>query len=160
MIVADVIRKFMELVEIDPSHNASEYTYLYNITESELSVDYIKLYCTENFECTEKPYTEFKYKALLIKEAENKHYYVSPTALISKNGKNLGRVTYAAVPNQKTFGDESSYPDKYLKILALGMCAEFCLQQGLWEEAKIWNDQYKNQIMWMFSDRLRGINIE
>ena len=49
MIVEDVIRKFMELAEIDPSHNISEYLYLYNIIESELSTDYIKLYCTENF---------------------------------------------------------------------------------------------------------------
>lgn len=160
MIVEDVIRKFMELAEIDPSHNISEYVYLYNIVESELSTDYIKLYCTENFECTEKPYIEFKYKALLIKEAENKYYYVSPTALVSKNGKNLGKVTYAAIPNHKTYDDESSYPDRYLKILAFGMCAEFYLQLGMYEEAKEWNTKYKNQIVWMLRDRQRGINIE
>lgn len=107
-----------------------------------------------------KPYNEFRYGAYRITKVENHNYALRPDAIISTDGNNLGKVTYSIVSNCKTFEDESSYPDRYLKIIALGMCAEYCLAMGNYAEAKIWCDSYKHQLLGMFRDRREGIIVE
>ena len=55
-------------------------------------------------------------------------------------------VKYYYTPDEKDFHSQCTYGVEYINILKYGVASEYCLVTGDFEQAKIYNDKYKEII--------------
>ena len=59
-----------------------------------------------------------------------------------------GTIHYRIVPRQYDFTEEIDYTDLEVpkKVIVYGASAEFCLSEGLFDEAVVWHEKYREQL--------------
>ena len=124
----------------------------FNLVENELALDYLPLHAEDVFE-TETgrlEFAAFKFAPVRIVRVMNEigesvRFSVFPEYLKTEVGKLTVRYTYT--PNEKGIGGESDYVLHVSeRLFVYGILAEYCLGEGMFEEASIWDKKYKDAI--------------
>lgn len=129
-----------------------------NLVLCELAEEYLPLTTKETLFVNEiVPYTQFCKSPLQIISAYqngNIKYVYRP------NGVDFGvtgnvDVEYSYRPENKEFLDEVEIGSGQLseRILAYGVCAEYCLLSGDYEESQIWDKRYKDNLLGALSKK-------
>ena len=121
---------------------------IFNLIEQELALEYFPLYTEEEWKHYPKVYyKEYSKRPIRITSCENTTYQLHEQYIITKNKKPLGRVEYQYLPDEKIhITDLTEYDETFLYIYMYGIISEYCLQQGNYDEAYIWNMKYKTTI--------------
>ena len=124
----------------------------YNLVESELAVDYLPLYAEDEMwtETGAVFYTELSKKAVRIVAVTDENgngapYKIFPEYIKTQPGKI--RVRYSYVPSEKNLEGNSEYHLYACKhLLVYGVAYEYCLANGLFEDAGVWEKKYRHAI--------------
>ena len=157
MTVKEVIKSSAELLGIELTDENIEYWLnAYNNVENELAMDYFHLRSADKVLIKENKikYSDLGKNAWRIMGVYdcNNHdlmYKLCPTYIgfAKKENEKYCFVCYCYVPQEKDIDDISDFDVGMFKdILKYGVCSEYCLVQGKFEEAKIWDSKYKNLI--------------
>lgn len=124
----------------------------FNLVENELALDYLPLYAEDVFETKtgRLEFAAFKFAPVRIvrvmnQEGESVRFSVFPEYVKTEVGKWTVRYTYT--PETKLIGGESDYVLQVSqRLLVYGVLAEYCLGEGMFEEATIWDKKYKEAV--------------
>ena len=171
MTVREVIKSSAELLCIDlTDKNIVNFIHCYNLVENELALDYLPLRAVEKVLIKENKiqYTDLKNKAVRIldiqsvldRQNEEIKYKLFPEYIeLAKNyNGHCFFVRYNYAPKEKAIDDNCDYSLMYEDILKYGVCSEYCLMQGDFEQSAIWSNKYKKAInMSYFSWKIKEI---
>ena len=124
----------------------------FNIVENELALDYLPLHAEDVFESEtgRLEFAAFKFAPVRIVRVMNEaresvRFSVYPEYLKTEVGKLTVRYTYT--PEEKTIDGKSDYV-LYAseRLFVYGILAEYCLGEGLFEEASAWDKKYKEAL--------------
>jgi len=129
-----------------------------NLVLCELAEEYLPLTAKETLYVNEiAPYSQFNKSPLQIISARqngNVKYIYRP------DGVEFGitgevEVEYSYRPDKKEFLDEIEIGSTQLseRILSYGVCAEYCLLAGEYEEAQVWDKRYKDNLLGALSKK-------
>lgn len=157
MTVKEVIQSSAELLDIElTAKNIELFVECYNLVENELALEYFPLRTVDKVLIKDNKikYDELERKAWQIMGVHNCDSHELKYKLCQKhigfakkeNGKYCW-VRYCYVPQEKTVDGISVFDEGMFKdILKYGVCAEYCLINADWEQAKLWSDKYKKSI--------------
>lgn len=154
MLVKDLIDRAIELLGIEAS-KTDRLLLLnsYNLIEVELAMDYLPLTKSEVIQmCDSKIYysdfskNPIRVKGVFVAPQVSAKYHSFPEYIAVISAANSAVVDYSYIPDQKKEGDISDYADSCKLLFEYGICSEYCLQIGDYEQASIWNSRYSNQI--------------
>ena len=176
MLVSDVIGQalaFLDMEEYLEKFNAGgddgdeEYTraiaalvHCFNAVEDELARGYFPLVCTEqitvsggSFYYTSLSRTPVKILRL-TRDGRAAKFVTEPEYLAAKDGEYT--VEYAYCPPAKSLGDSSDYDESKVgsRLIAYGICAEYCLITGAYEASECWEARYVRE-----TERLRPLPV-
>lgn len=124
----------------------------FHTIENELALDYLPLYAEE--ELVSKTgavyFSELDHAAVRIVEVLDGYgnvlkFQLFPQYLKTQPGKL--KIRYSYTPERKTVDGESDFNlHASARLFAYGMAAEYAIQNGLFEEAGIWDRKYKEAI--------------
>lgn len=158
MQVKEIIELTALLLGEDLTENIKDQDLLlkcYNLVEQELATDYFPILEVDKFfNISDKIYyKDFSRKAYMLKGIQDFHgdsvsFRLTPEYinLIKNYDGGTFFVKYYYIPEEKTLYSHSTYGAEYIHILKYGIAAEYCLMQGNFELAKIYNDKYKERI--------------
>lgn len=127
----------------------------YNLVEQELATDYFPILEVEKFFHVKDKiyYKDFSKKPYMLKGIQDFHgdsvnFRLAPEYinLIKNYDGGTFFVKYYYIPDTKELYSTCTYGAEYISILKYGVAAEYCLANGDFEQAKIYNDKYKERI--------------
>lgn len=127
----------------------------YNLVEQELATDYFPILEVDKFFHVEDKiyYKDFSRKGYMIKgvqdfRGDKVNYVLRLEYLELQKNYDGGTffVKYYYTPDEKDFHSQCTYGVEYINILKYGVASEYCLATGDFEQAKIYNDKYKEII--------------
>lgn len=124
----------------------------YNSVEAELALDYLPLHAEEVLRTTTgalqfSVFSHSPVRILSIKneKGENVEYSIYPKYV--KTGAGTYTITYTYTPEKKTIDEEGEFgismPEQ---LLLYGVLAEYCMAEGMFEDASAWDKKYKDAI--------------
>ena len=130
----------------------------FHLVENEIALDYFPLKCTEKVAVKEGRI----YYSELSRAPANVHRIMSGGRVISftlfpeyaelKEQASEAEVLYSYIPSEKGINEISDFSGKIsARLMAFGVCAEYCLSRGRCDEAEAWEKRYR--------DALRAANI-
>ena len=128
----------------------------YNLVEQELATDYFPILEVDKFFHVEDKiyYKDFSRKGYMIKgvqdfRGDKVNYVLRLEYLELQKNYDGGTffVKYYYTPDEKDFHSQCTYGVEYINILKYGVASEYCLVTGDFEQAKIYNDKYKEIII-------------
>ena len=130
----------------------------YNAVEDELSRGYFPLVCSEQITVSGG---KFYYTALsrtpvkimrLLKNGRTSGFRTEPEYLAAGDGDYI--IEYAYCPLEKSLQDSSDYDETTVgaRLIAYGVCAEYCLITGAYEASECWEARYVRE-----TERLRPL---
>ena len=151
--VADGVERYLEGEESEEGKKDAELLLqCFNHVENELALDYLPL--TEEEETYSSTgvlfFADLSRAAARILRVEDEKgnslkFRLFPDHLQTQAGKL--KVIYAYAPEEKTMDGESDYQTEVSERLFIyGMAAEYAIENGLFEEAGIWDRKYKDAI--------------
>lgn len=156
MRVSEVIELSALLLDIELTDDIrKDLVRCYNLVEQELATDYFPILDVEKFfNVADKIYyKDFSRNAYMIKGIQDFHgdkvnYILRSEYLELQKNYNGGTffVKYYYIPDAKELYSTCTYGAEYISILKYGVAAEYCLANGDFEQAKIYNDKYKENI--------------
>lgn len=168
MTVRKVIELSAELLGVElTEENTATLLDCYNLVENELATDYFPLRTVDKVLIKENKinYANLQRQAYRImgvcdensKEVKYKIYPQYMTIDKKYNGKYC-LVRYAYVPKEKKIDDISEFDEGMFKdTLKYGVCAEYCILQGDYEQSSLWTEKYKKEInMYWFKWKVKG----
>lgn len=166
MTVKEVIEKSAELLGIElTDENTESLLTAYKIVENELAFDYFPLRAVDKVLIKGKQirYEELKNKAwriMNVQDFQNDEvkYRLYPEYIeLAKNyNGHYFFVRYNYIPKEKSIEDNCDYDGRYEQVLKYGVCVEYCLAQGNFELASIFNDKYKSLIKERYGKKNKG----
>lgn len=125
----------------------------YNLVENEVALDYFPLKKDEEFETDGVlPYTAFAFAPSEILQVTGESgsplsYECRPDELVlPKNAKRV-HVFYTYSPKEKEWGDDAEIAGRAsVRLLSYGVCCEFCLTNGQYGEAAMWEKKYREAL--------------
>lgn len=127
----------------------------YNLVEQELATDYFPILEVDKFfHVDDKIYfKDFSRKAYMLKGVQDFHgdsvsFRLTPEYinLIKNYDGGTFFVKYYYIPEEKELYSHCTYGAEYISILKYGVAVEYCLQQGNFDLAAIYNQKYKERI--------------
>lgn len=168
MTVRKVIEESAELLGVEfTDKNLEFWLNAYNNVENELSMDYFPLRAVDKVLITENKvkYGDLKrtaWRIMGVHDCDNHElkYKLYPTYMAfakKDNGKHCF-VRYCYVPKEKKIDGISEFDEGVFKnTLKYGVCAEYCLVQGDFEQASLLTERYKKVInMYWFKWEVKG----
>lgn len=156
MTVKEVVELSAELLGIElTDENTEELLTCYNFVENELAMDYFPLRTLDMVLIKENEikYADLKNKAwriinVLDFQNDEVKYRLYPEYIELKKNYNghYFFVRYNYIPKEKVIDDNCDYDDRYKQVLKYGVCAEYCLMQGNFELASMFDNKYKDGI--------------
>lgn len=156
MKVKEVIELSAELLGIElTEENTATLLDCYNLVENELAMDYFPLRAVDKVLIKENKikYADLKNKAwriinVLDFQNDEVKYRLYPEYIELKKNYNghYFFVRYNYIPKEKVIDDNCDYNDRYKQVLKYGVCAEYCLMQGNFELASMFDNKYKDGI--------------
>lgn len=125
----------------------------YNLVENEIALDYLPLTVEERVSSSDGKcfYTAFSKTPISILSVTDDRgnklpYEIFPEYLTTSAGDVY--VTYTYAPESKNANSPCSYSGRVSKrLLAYGVATEYCLINGLYEEAVMWDKKYKDALL-------------
>ena len=156
MKVSEVIELSAVLLDIELTEEVkNDLLKCYNLVEQELATDYFPILEVDKFFNVEDKiyFKDFTRKPYLIRgiqdfRGDKVDYRINPAYIEIKKNYDGGTffVKYYYIPAEKSLYSTCTYGAEYVSILKYGSAAEYCLQQGNFELAKIYSDKYKERI--------------
>lgn len=156
MKVSEVIELSALLLDIELTEDIrNNLVRCYNLVEQELATDYFPILEVDKFFHVEDKiyYKDFSRKPYMLKGIQDFHgdsvgFKLAPEYINLIKNYNGGTffVKYYYLPEDKELYSNSTYGAEYISILKYGIAAEYCLANGNFEQAKIYNDKYKERI--------------
>ena len=150
--VLDEVEGYLSGTSTEGEAQANALLRCFNLVENEVALDYLPLLAEDEME-TE---TGTIYYAKLSREAArvvgvwDEWGNAVPFTLFPdylKTQPNKVRVRYTYLPREKTFKDKSDFTlQASVRLFAYGVAAEYALASGLFEEAAVWDQKYKDAI--------------
>ena len=125
-----------------------------NLVYKEVACDYLPLVRKQTFETSNGAisYADFDKVLQDVKEIRDAYgksvkFYVLPDGLETVSGTVC--VKYAYVPSDCGFFEELDYKSGKIgeRVFAYGTAAEYCMISGLYEDALIWEQRYKDALL-------------
>ena len=150
--VLDEVQKYFNGIDSTGENTASVLRQCFNLVQNELALDYLPI-IREDETYTQTGVIPF---SLLSKEpvkildvtdgkGESVEYTMFPEYVKSQPGKL--KIVYTYVPDDKDFEQVAEASQQAsTRLFAYGMAAEYCLANGLFEEANIWDKKYRDSI--------------
>lgn len=169
MTVRKVIEESAELLGVELTDgNLETLLNAYNNVENELAMDYFPLRAVDKVLITENKvkYGDLQRQAwriMGVHDCDNHElkykFYPTYMAFAKKdNGKHCF-VRYCYVPQEKTIDGISEFDEGVFKdTLKYGVCAEYCVQVGCFENASIFSEEYKRHIKEIYFYKRIGKN--
>ena len=176
MLVSDVIGQALAFLDMDEylekfraggDDSDEEYNraigallHCFNAVEDELARGYFPLVCSEkikvsggSFYYTALSRTPVKILRLLSGNRAVK-FFTEPEYLAAKDGEYT--IEYAYCPLEKSLDDSSDYDESAVgsRLIAYGVCAEYCLITGAYEASECWEARYVRE-----TERLRPLPV-
>ena len=132
----------------------------YRLVENEIALDYFPLKTVETLTAAngKLPYADFSYAPVNVTRVTNAKgggtlaFEFYPDHLRMSEKAERVEVEYSFAPAEKELEDEPSFPECISpRLIAMGVCAEFCLSRGQYAEAAAWEER--------FHDALHAVNI-
>lgn len=147
MKVVEIIKDCAEILDVKLTEaTLDDMVHCFNVVENEIAIEYCPLILTETFQTKDGNvnYSDFKQKVLRIiqihdDDGNNVAYTLSPSYV--KADQNKFNVQYAYCPGEKRLIDSSDLGEDMRLPLKYGVCCEYCLTQGDFEEAKVWYEK-------------------
>jgi hypothetical protein len=162
MRVSEVIELSALLLDIELTDDIrKDFVRYYNLVEQELAIDYFPILEVEKFFHVKDKiyYKDFSRKPYMLVGIQDFHgesvcFRLTPEYinLIKNYDGGTFFVKYYYLPEEKELYSNSTYGAEYISILKYGIAAEYCLANGAFEQAKLYNDKYKERI------KLKGTN--
>lgn len=174
MLVSDIISQALAFLEMDGylaklnaggDDDDEEYNraidalvHCFNAVEDELARGYFPLVCREEitvsggkFYYTSLSHTPVKILSLL-KCRQMVKFCTEPQYLSADDGEYT--IEYAYCPLEKSLDDSSDYDEAIVgaRLIAYGVCAEYCLITGAYEASECWEARYVRE-----TERLRPL---
>ena len=156
MRVSEVIELSALLLEVELTYEVkNDLLNCYNLVVHELATDYFPILEADKFfNVDDKIYfKDFSRKAYFIKgvqdfRGDKVDYKIYPEYIELTKNYDGGTffVKYYYIPAEKDLYSTCTYGAEYISIIKYGIAAEYCLQQGNFELAKIYSDKYKERI--------------
>ena len=127
----------------------------YNLIEHELATDYFPILEVDKFFNVDDKiyYKDFSRKGYMIKgvqdfRGDKVNYMLRLEYLELQKNYDGGTffVKYYYIPDEKDFHSQCTYGAEYINILKYGIAVEYCLANGDFKQAKIYNKKYKERI--------------
>lgn len=154
MLVKDLIDRTIKLLGIEAS-KTDRLLLLnsYNLIEVELATDYLPLTKSEVIQMKDSKiyYSDFskmpiRVKGVFVAPQVSAKYHLFPEYISVISAANSAVVDYSYIPDKKKEADVSDYADSCKLLFEYGICSEYCLQIGDYEQASIWHSHYSRQI--------------
>lgn len=124
----------------------------FNLVENELALDYLPLLAEETVDSdtgavffNELSRDAFRIVKIVDANGNNVSFKIFPDYLKAQSGTLT--ITYAYAPKAKSLSDESDFKAyASVRLFAYGIATEYCLASGLFEEASVWSQKYKEAI--------------
>lgn len=156
MTVSEVIELSALLLDIELTDDIrNNLVRCYNLIEQELATDYFPILEVDKFFHVEDKiyYKDFSRNPYMLKGIQDFHgdsvsFRLAPEYinLIKNYDGGTFFVKYYYIPDAKELYSTCTYGAEYISILKYGIAAEYCLANGDFEQAKIYNDKYKERI--------------
>lgn len=156
MTVSEVIELSALLLDIELTDDIrNNLVRCYNLVEQELATDYFPILEVDKFFYVDDKiyYKDFSRKPYMLKGIQDFHgdsvsFRLTPEYinLIKNYDGGTFFVKYYYIPDAKELYSTCTYGAEYISILKYGIAAEYCLANGNFEQAKIYNDKYKERI--------------
>lgn len=163
MLVIEALKLSAMVIEGDLDINSEDidlWLKCYNLVEQELATDYFPILEVDKFfHVNDKIYyKEFSRKPYMIRgiqdfRGDKVNYVLHSEYLELQKNYDGGTffVKYYYIPDAKELYSTCTYGAEYISILKYGVAAEYCLQQGNFDMAAIYNQKYKERI------KLKGV---
>lgn len=155
----EIIQLSAELLGIElTEENTDLLLHCYNLVENELAMDYIplravdKVFIAENkikyADLKNKPYRILDIQSVLEHQNEEIKYKLFPEYIeLAKNyNGHCLYIRYNYIPKEKGVQDNCDYGLMLKDTLKYGICSEYCLMQGDYEQGAVWGNKYKNAV--------------
>ncbi len=137
-----------------PSGELSSLLRCYNLVENEIALDYFPLRWEEilPISCGEIPYEAFAYAPVEVLSAEEDGrrlgFALSASALRVEGARtDRVKVRYLYSPAEKGWEDDCAFPEKIsARLLSFGVCSEYCLTNGKFGEAAMWEKKFREAL--------------
>ena len=168
MKVLDVLLEAADMLgmkdELESYYNGDSDTYerqgeqlltSFHLAECALAMDYVPLYVEDELLTAtgRLEFSSFAHPPIRIVEVKNTAGEALPYTLYPKYLKtSVGRVivVYAYAPEKKTTEDESDFSMLTSPhVLAYGTLAQYCLANGMFQEAAIWDKKWKDSVEYL-----------
>lgn len=156
MRVSEVIELSALLLDIELTDDIrKDLVRCYNLVEQELATEYFPILEVEKFFHVKDKiyYKDFSRKPCMLKGIQDFHgdsvsFRLTPEYinLIKNYDGGTFFVKYYYIPEEKELYSHSTYGAEYISILKYGIAAEYCLLQGSFDLAAIYNQKYKERI--------------
>ena len=156
MRVSEVIELSALLLDIELTDDIrKDLVSCYNLVEQELATDYFPILEVDKFFHVEDKiyYKDFSRKGYMIKgvqdfRGDKVNYKLFPEYIALQKNYDGGTffVKYYYIPEKKELYSHSTYGAEYVSILKYGIASEYCLANGDFDLAAIYNQKYKERI--------------
>lgn len=141
----------IEALSGEPTGEVSSLVRCYNLVENEVALDYFPLRREETLKIKggKLAYTAFANPPVDILRVTDKYgsslaFRAYPDYLALPDTSDMVVVKYAYAPSNKKISDESTFSGRVsARLLAYGVCMEYCLSQEKFEEALMWESRYR-----------------
>jgi hypothetical protein len=126
----------------------------YNLVENEIALDHLPLRSEEILyaRADEIPYTDFSrapVRVLRVRDGAGRDlsFQTFPDRLKLRDPCAQAAVTYSYAPPQKGLGDRSEFSGRVsARMMSLGVACEFCLTNGRYQEAALWEKRFHDAL--------------
>ncbi len=127
----------------------------YNLIENEVALDYFPLKKRESFTVEEGtlPYSDFTFAPVTVLEAREHgvpvsfELYPAELRLPRPCGVRTVEILYSYSPAEKGWEEESEFSGKIsARLLSFGVASEFCLTNGQFSEAAMWEKKFRDAL--------------
>lgn len=150
--IADEVNDYLESVDDTGRVETKKLLQCFNLVENELALDYLPLQVETELETTTGAiyYNELPKNVVRILKVKDEWdnsvpFKLFPEYLKTQSGK--VRILYSYTPDNKELEDCSDFTlYASVRLFAYGMAMQYSLAGGLFEEANVWQQKYKNAL--------------
>lgn len=157
--IKELVSNYFENGNTEGAREAELLLSCFNLTESGLALDYLPLYAedtlrTANGRMEFSAFTYSPVRIIGVTDSAGNPLAYTLYAKYLKTKTGTIKITYTYTPNKKAIGDESDFDLLTGEhVFVYGVLSEYCLAEGMFEEAAAWDKKFKDSIEVIFHTR-------
>ncbi|MBQ9728449.1 MAG: hypothetical protein IJV85_02520 [Clostridia bacterium] len=150
--VLDEVQKYFNGTDSTGENTANVLLQCFNLVQNELALDYLPLIREDEVYVSTgvvqfSALTKSPVRIVDVTDGkgESVEYSVFPEYVKAQPGKL--KIVYTYIPEDKEFNNEAeAAAQASTRLFSYGMAVEYCLANGLFEEANVWDKKYRDAI--------------